>query len=59
MGLLLESASNGYRGHPSRPSPLEGPPILAYGAALLLAAVYAVSAIALAAVVFRRRDITA
>ena len=59
MGLLLESASKWLPGSSFSAIAAGGTPDMNYGTALLVAAAYAGAAIVAAALVFRRRDITA
>ena len=59
MGMVLDSAAKWLPGSSFSAIAAGGTADLAYGTALLMAAVYAVAALAIAAIVFRRRDITA
>ena len=59
MGLLLEDASKWLPGSSFSAIAAGGTPDMSYGTALLVAAAYAGAMIVAAALVFRRRDITA
>jgi len=59
VGMVLDSASKWLPGSTFSAIALGGSADMAYGTALLVAAAYAVAALAIAAVTFRRRDITA
>jgi ABC-2 type transport system permease protein len=59
MGLLLDSAAKWLPGSSFTAIASGGTADMAYGTALLMAAAYAIAAIAIAGAVFRRRDITA
>jgi ABC-2 type transport system permease protein len=59
VGMVLDSAAKWLPGSSFSAIALGGTADMTYGTALLVAAAYAVAAIAAAAVTFRRRDITA
>jgi ABC-2 type transport system permease protein len=59
VGMVLDSASKWLPGSSFSAIALGGSADMTYGTALLVAAAYAAAALAVAALTFRRRDITA